>query len=373
MFGRRKKALPEIDAREELVEVAGARGPSALPDARKAMPPGARVFMAIVIILGVAFAGWFIWRAFERVETADDRNSRPLRLEDGVSELRRPPPAPPLPPPPVEPPTTWSMPQLPPIEVPAALDTVKQRRLSSGLRSQDQQDNAGSNTAPSSTPQGSDSGPLADQLQSLQLASTSAAMLGNRDMLLTQGMRIDCILLTRIVSTQPGLMTCMAPADVWSASGRVVLVEAGTVFTGYKVGELEQGQNAIFATWSRMQTPAGVIVELNSPGTGPLGEGGISGAIDTRFGERIGNAMLLSLVGDLGDWVVARGGRSSGDGTSIRLDNTREGTTDAVSKILDRTLDIPPILYKNHGERIGITVARDVDFTPVYELKPKYR
>jgi type IV secretion system protein VirB10 len=37
---------------------------------------------------------------------------------------------------------------------------------------------------------------------------------------------------------------------------------------------------------------------------------------------------------------------------------------------MEPTLNIPPTLYKNQGERVGIFVARDLDFRGVYGLEP---
>ncbi|MGS1117417.1 type IV secretion system protein VirB10 [Castellaniella sp. UC4442_H9] len=374
MFKRTKPAS-EIDAADELSKVAGERGPSELRDSRRALPPGMRVFMFLVIAAGLGLSAWFTYRAFRQASANDaDQHSPVARLDEGLKRLQfpKPPVAKPLEP--VEPPpaaaTDWHMPSIPKINVPVPVDPIKQRRLTSPLRADDQNgQSAGPADAQQARPR-ADVGPMADKLQALQLAPASATMLGNRDMLLTQGTRIDCKLLTRIVSTQAGMMTCLVPHDVWSESGRVVLIEAGTTVTGYKVGELQQGQNALFVTWSRLKTPAGVIINLNSPGTGPLGEAGIDGYIDTHFGERFGNAILLSLVGDFGNWAAQQGNRSNGGGTSISFDNTRQGTQDIVGKVLEKSIDIPPTLYKLQGEHIGITVARDLDFSSVYELKP---
>jgi type IV secretion system protein VirB10 len=37
--------------------------------------------------------------------------------------------------------------------------------------------------------------------------------------------------------------------------------------------------------------------------------------------------------------------------------------------VLDSTINIPPLIYQNQGAIVGIYVARDVDFSSVYELK----
>ena len=41
----------------------------------------------------------------------------------------------------------------------------------------------------------------------------------------------------------------------------------------------------------------------------------------------------------------------------------------AASIAVERSIDIPPTLNKNQGERVNIFVARDLDFSSVYDLK----
>jgi type IV secretion system protein VirB10 len=250
---------------------------------------------------------------------------------------------------------------------PPPVDEVAQRRLASPLNA-----GAADGSAAASHPTGpsgplADAGPLADKLRPLELAPSVAGQLGDRNFLLTQGTMIDCTLQTKLVSTQAGFLTCLATHDVMSANGKVKLIDAGTKFTGYQSGGIVQGQARAFVTWNRLETPAGVIVNLGSPGTGPLGEAGLDGHIDNHFWQRFGNAILLSLVGDFGSWAANQGQSGS---NNIRFDNTREGGQEVVAKILEKSLDIPPTLYKNQGTRIGIMVARDLDFSQVYDLEP---
>lgn len=249
------------------------------------------------------------------------------------------------------------------------IDKVALRRLASPL--QGEQAAAANAPGAAAGPSGPrvDAGPLADKLRPLELAPSVAGQLGNMNMLLTQGTMIDCTLQTKLVSTQAGLLTCLATHDVMSANGKVKLIDAGTKFTGYQSGGIVQGQARAFVTWNRLETPTGVILNLGSPGTGPLGEAGLGGFVDNHFWDRFGNAILLSLVGDLGNWAANQGQSGS---NNIRFDGTREGGQEVISKILEKSLNIPPTLYKNQGERIGIMVARDLDFSQVYDLKPVY-
>jgi type IV secretion system protein VirB10 len=55
------------------------------------------------------------------------------------------------------------------------------------------------------------------------------------------------------------------------------------------------------------------------------------------------------------------------------LPSTTNNTSKLAEKVLDSTINIPPLLYQNQGGIVGIYVARDVDFSSVYELKPVER
>ncbi|MNW15622.1 Type IV secretion system protein virB10 [compost metagenome] len=57
----------------------------------------------------------------------------------------------------------------------------------------------------------------------------------------------------------------------------------------------------------------------------------------------------------------------------MRFDNTGDAAKDAATTVLENTIKIPPTLYRNQGGRVGIYVARDLDFSSVYELRPVRR
>ena len=53
--------------------------------------------------------------------------------------------------------------------------------------------------------------------------------------------------------------------------------------------------------------------------------------------------------------------------------NSEDGMNQIIQEAMRQSGNIPPTLTKNQGERVGIFVARDVDFSKVYQLKPTSR
>jgi len=216
-------------------------------------------------------------------------------------------------------------------------------------------------------------GSMGDLLAGTRPAAVSAAMIGNRDMILPQGRSIDCNLSVRLINEVSGMATCMLSANVYSDNGRVVLAERGSTAVGEYVALMAQGQRRLFVLWTRLQTPKGVIIDVQSPGTDALGTSGLPGHIDNRWGERIGAAVLLSLVEDAIDYKTAQAnddGANHVRGIAVLQNSTQTGRSLA-ERILDSTINIKPTLYKNQGDRASIFVSRDLDFGSVYVLRAK--
>lgn len=230
---------------------------------------------------------------------------------------------------------------------------------------------------------------LGGALVTTATAKTLATVNRNPSYTLAKGTMPDCTLLTAISSDQPGFLKCILSRPVYSMDGKVVLLEAGTTIEGEYGAGMARGKKRMFAVWSRAVTPNHVEVTLNSPGTDALGRSGMAGQVDQHFFERFGGAMLYSLFSDGMNYIlrreelrsqerIARNATANGSNNSIffnsqgtplqSLDRTRATADRVVEAMLTQGEDIQPTLYKNQGEIIKIFVARDVDFSQVYEL-----
>jgi type IV secretion system protein VirB10 len=227
-------------------------------------------------------------------------------------------------------------------------------------------------TAPVGAP-AAGGGLFGGQLQGSATPKVVASMLGNRSLTLPKGTAFTCALKTKVISAVSGLVGCQVQRNVFSDDGRVLLIERGSHLDGeYRIASVRPGTVRIPVLWTRIRTPLGVTVDIDSPGTGQLGESGIDGYVDSRWGERIGAAMLLSLIDDSVKLVI-QNQASDRQADTIVLPSTTANTSKLAEKVLDSTINIPPLIYQNQGGIVGIYVARDVDFSSVYELKPVQR
>ncbi len=195
------------------------------------------------------------------------------------------------------------------------------------------------------------------------IGQSQARPLPDRNFLVTAGTFIPCVLQTAMDSSQPGFVTCIIPRNVYSDNGRVVLMEKGTKVFGEYQGGLNRGQYRLFVLWNRAVTPRGIAIDVGSPATDALGRSGLDGRVNNFFWQRFGAALLFSLVED----AATVGAEAVGD----RGANTTRVPSDAASTILQQNAEIKPVLRKNQGEDVGITVAQDFDFSSVYGLALK--
>lgn len=200
---------------------------------------------------------------------------------------------------------------------------------------------------------------LSSRLNHQNTAVSVASLLPNRDFLITKGTYIDCVLRTRIDSTVAGLTSCYLTKDVYSDNGVTRLLEKGSEVSGEYQANIQQGQARLFVLWDRVKTPFGVVVDLTSPASSSLGEGGLGGHVDNHFWQRFGGAMMLSLVDDFVGFAS----------TGNDFNNTTGTAQDMAAEALKSTINIAPTFSKNQGARVGIYIARDIDFSKVYRLE----
>ncbi len=211
---------------------------------------------------------------------------------------------------------------------------------------------------------------LRDALQPTVVSASSAAALRDSNMMLTQASIMPCVLNTAIDSTVPGMVSCTLTSDIYSTNGRVLLLERGSRIVGqYENAALKQGMRRVFVLWTRVETPRGVVIALDSPASDAQGRSGVGGLVNNHFWQRFGAAMLLSVVDDTLAYATQRG--SGGGGP--QFSSTGQAGQDAAAIAVQNSVGIPPTLSVAAGSLLNVFVARDLDFGSVYSLRTASR
>ncbi|MDC7692797.1 TrbI/VirB10 family protein [Asticcacaulis sp. DXS10W] len=188
-----------------------------------------------------------------------------------------------------------------------------------------------------------------------------ATRLLDRDYLLPEGRLIECALSVRLISELAGQAVCILTRPVYSDTGRVLLLEAGTEVLGDYEAFSRPGQNRLLVRWRRIRSPSGVSIRFDGDATDSLGAAGLDGKVDNHWWQRVGSAFLLSFVQDAVSGVT----RKPQQGEIVWSQSGQTGQSMA-EKVLDAGINLPPTLYRQQGDRALIYVNRDVSFKDVY-------
>lgn len=201
---------------------------------------------------------------------------------------------------------------------------------------------------------GSSASDFASRVGGVGGATAQAKAMTNPATTVTQGTLIPAILETAIDTDVPGYVRAVVSQDVKSFDGKNVLIPRSSRLIGQYQSGLQAGQKRAYVIWTRVIRPDGASVNLQSPGIGFDGTTGLPGDVNSRFFQRFGSAMLLSVVGGLS--AIGSGGASVIIGG---------GGQAAAAAAVSQDSQLGPVVRVRQGEPIRVFTARDLDFSGV--------
>lgn len=126
-----------------------------------------------------------------------------------------------------------------------------------------------------------------------------------------------------------------------------------------------QGRAFIIATKQHTRLPPYLDIPLVDTSAA-----GVDGWTDSHFWERLGGALMVGMIPDIGAWASTNAGKK--DRNTDYTENSRQAMADIARTTLDNSINIPPTLYKNQDEIINLITGEDIDFSNIYTLRMKY-
>lgn len=177
------------------------------------------------------------------------------------------------------------------------------------------------------------------------------------DRTLAQGSVVQAALQVAINSDLPGNVIAVVSEPVPSFAGNNILIPRGSrLFGSYNAG-IDAGQKRILIAWSRILTPDGHSMQISAVGGDRLGRSGVSGFVDTKFGERFGGAALISVIGAAPSIAASH---FESETTSDTLVSITEDLEDATGTVIAEQLSRKPTIYIDQGNSVTVLVDRDV-------------
>ena len=202
-----------------------------------------------------------------------------------------------------------------------------------------------------------------------------ATKVSNLDHTILQGKIIEGVLETAINTDIPGTLRAIVARDVYSESGKNILVHKGSRLIGSYQSEVKPGQTRVNIMWERLIRPDGIDIAIESAGTDQLGRAGTMGKVDNKFWTQMTNAFLVSYVIPISMQKISGNNSqvnttTSSDGSVTQSGNasnlalqqsSSEFSKLAKSSISDNSVTKPTITV-NQGAIIAIIVQKDLRF-----------
>ncbi|SEP43188.1 TrbI/VirB10 family protein [Nitrosovibrio sp. Nv6] len=176
--------------------------------------------------------------------------------------------------------------------------------------------------------------------------------------------RIGAVLVEAIHSELDGKVTAQIEENIYAAHGRNILIPAGSQAVGRYRSLQKPGDTRIQVIWSRIITPEGINISMNDAEmTDAMGRSGLTGDVDNRFFERYGMALLVSTIAAAAGYGMPV--RSQGQAVIVQ---SYGGNLAQVSgQILEKNINIKPVVSIPAGARILISPNKDIWFKPPQE------
>lgn len=183
---------------------------------------------------------------------------------------------------------------------------------------------------------------------------------------LLEGSVIQAVLLTGINSELPGQITAQVTDNILDTpTGSHLLIPKGSRLVGQYGSNARFAQKRVFLGFSRLIFPDGRSLRLNAmPGQSTDGYAGLAADADNHFFELLSGCLLMSTItasGYIHD--------SSYDEDSFRGamgDALSDNLSSALSKVIERNLNISPTLKVAPGFLLSIAVTEDLYFPSPY-------
>ncbi len=184
------------------------------------------------------------------------------------------------------------------------------------------------------------------------------------------GWLIPAVLEQQLNSDLPGLIRALVRENVYdSATGRYILVPAGSTLVGIYNSHIGYGQNALQAVWQRVIFPDGSSLALGGfEGDDSTGAAGFRDQVDNHWRRILSGALLTSLFS--AGIEVSQGTNSS----VLQSQSVGQQVGQAVgqqvgelgTEVTRRNLNVQPTIVVRPGYRFFVRVEKDLLFNGPY-------
>jgi type IV secretion system protein VirB10 len=179
------------------------------------------------------------------------------------------------------------------------------------------------------------------------------------------GAVVAAALLTAVDTSRAGPVTATVTENVFdTVTGRHLLIPQGARIVGRHEGESRYGDRRAFIVWERLILPNGKSLVLpKEAGVDAQGAVGLKGEVDRRLFPLAVATLFAGAITTLGQVARDRDDRSGGllgdAGDAASIEAAQVG-----GKLIDRELEVRPVVRLRPGARVRVFITRDLILEP---------
>jgi len=179
------------------------------------------------------------------------------------------------------------------------------------------------------------------------------------------GTVVPAALLTAIDTSREGPVVATVTENVFdTVSGRHLLIPQGARLLGRHEGQSRHGDTRAVIVWDRIMLPNGKSLTLTAePGVDAQGAVGVKGRVDRRLLPLAMATLFSGAITTLGQAARDRDDRAGGfwgdAGDAAAIEAAQVG-----GRLIDRELDVRPVIRLRQGVRVRVLVTRDLILEP---------
>jgi type IV secretory pathway VirB10-like protein len=179
------------------------------------------------------------------------------------------------------------------------------------------------------------------------------------------GIALPAALLTAVDTSRAGPVVAAVTEGVFdTVTGRHLLIPQGARLLGRHEGESRYGDTRAVIVWDRLILPNGKSLVLSKePGVDAQGAVGVKGQVDRRLFPLAVATLFSGAITTLGQAARDRDDNSGGllgdAGDAASIEAAQVG-----GKLIDRELDVRPVIRLRQGARVRVLITRDLILEP---------
>lgn len=190
------------------------------------------------------------------------------------------------------------------------------------------------------------------------------------DYTLKPGTVFDCVPPMPIGSEMVGSVQCSVQGNVWSMSGRTILIPDQATVHGTIERGLANGERRLWMVWQYAITPAPdfQMIPLDAPAADEMGQMGVPGDVNERLWQRLKTTLLLSGV----EFVTGVGVAAAQDGARnvFNFGSAASGLGRSTNSLAEmafaRDMNIPITLERGPARTLKVYINRPVNLEHFY-------